>query len=156
MSSVCFTGHRTVDITADLEKRLTETVERLIAEGAADFYAGGAYGFDILCENTVINLKGAYPHIRLHLVLPCSAEEQTAGWSEYLKKQYRNVLSKADSVEYVSEHCDREAMRKRNSRLVELADACVCYYNVADRRSGTGMTVRLSEKKEINVINLFE
>ncbi len=111
MSSICFTGHRTVDVTADLEKRLTETVERLIAEGAADFYAGGAYGFDILCENTVINLKGAYPHIRLHLVLPCSAEEQTAGWSEYLKKQYRNVLSKADSVR-VTQRLPKRLLRR--------------------------------------------
>ncbi len=57
MKSVCFTGHRTVEITALLEKSLIDTLEILISNGVTDFYAGGAYGFDILCELTVINMR---------------------------------------------------------------------------------------------------
>lgn len=40
MKSVCFTGHRTAEMSGSLEKRLTDTLEILISKGITDFYAG--------------------------------------------------------------------------------------------------------------------
>ncbi len=76
MKSVCFTCHRNIKEMAELKKALIKQLVKLIDEGAADFYAGGAVGFDMLCESAVIELRKRFPHIKLHLILPCPAEEQ--------------------------------------------------------------------------------
>ncbi len=156
MKSVCFTGHRTAKITPTLEKHLANTLEFLISKGITDFYAGGAYGFDIICELTVIKMKKRYPQIKLHLILPCFAEEQTVNWNDMWKRRYNYILNNADSVEYVSEHYTGDCMKKRNARLVELADCCVCCYNENNRRSGTGQTLRMAREKGIEIINLLK
>ncbi len=156
MKSVCFTGHRNIKEPAELKKALIEQLVKLINEGAANFYAGGAVGWDMLCESAVIELREKYPHIRLHLVLPCPAEEQTAKWSKSDKAEFRQLLSAADTVEICSEHYCDGCMKARNQRLVDLSDICVCCYNENDKRSGTGQTVRMARKKQICIINLFK
>ena len=127
----------------------------MIDEGAANFYAGGAVGWDMLCESVVIELRERFPNIKLHLILPCSAEEQTAKWSESDKAEFGRLLLAADTVEICSEHYFDGCMKLRNQRLVDLSDVCVCYYN-GKQRSGTGQTVRMAErqgKAKINLVN---
>ena len=155
MKKICFTGHRNVRTTHDLETRLENTLCMLIEKhGASDFYAGGALGWDTLCAQTVLKLKQNHP-ICLHLVLPCSEAEQTARWSTAQKDTFRNIMSAADSVEYVSENYFDGCMKLRNQRLVELADICVCYYDEKNSASGTGQTVRMARNKNIDVVNLI-
>lgn len=156
--SVCFTGHRT--IAEDKEKlsaRLYTLLERLVTEQkVTDFYTGGAVGWDALAALTVLKLRENYPEIKLHLVLPCPFEEQSAKWNEAQKAEYQHILGLADSVEQVSERYYNGCMKARNARLVELAtDYCICYWNPSNFRSGTGQTVRMAQKKGIEVINLF-
>lgn len=157
--SVCFTGHRT--IAEDKEKlsaRLYALLERLVTEKkVTDFYTGGAVGWDALAALTVLKLRESYPEVKLHLVLPCPFEEQSAKWNEAQKAEYQHILSLADSVEQVSDRYYNGCMKARNARLVELAsDYCICYWNPKHYRSGTGQTVRMAQKKGIEVINLFE
>lgn len=151
--SVCFTGHRNVKETTELKNALIKQLVKLIDEGTADFYAGGAVGWDMLCERAVIELRERFPHIKLHLILPCSAEEQTAKWNESDKAEFGRLLLTADTVEICSEHYFDGCMKQRNQRLVDLADVCVCYYN-GKQRSGTGQTVRMAERQGKVVINL--
>lgn len=153
MKSVCFTGHRNVKETAELKEHLLEQLVKLIGEGADVFYAGGAVGWDMLCERTVIELREKYPHIKLHLVLPCPAEEQTAKWNENDKREFMELLSAADMVEVCSKHYYDGCMRVRNKRLIDLADICVCCYNESNKRSGTGQTARMAERRHICIIN---
>lgn len=48
-------------------------------------------------------------------------------------------------------------MKERNARLVELAsECCIAYWNANNKRSGTGQTVRMAQKKGLEVINIFE
>ena len=47
-------------------------------------------------------------------------------------------------------------MKKRNQRLVELGDICVCCYNENRIRSGTGQTVRIAEKQGKEIINILK
>lgn len=154
MKKICFTGHRNLAITPELKKNLFFILEKLITEGATDFYAGGALGWDIFCEYAVCAMKEKYPHIRLHLILPCSAEEQTSKWTDTQKKYFYKFLSCADSVEYTSEHYSSTCMKIRNARLVELADVCICYYS-GKYISGTGQTIRMAERKKIRIINFY-
>ena len=155
MKNICFTGHRIVRDMEKAQQDLSDIIERLIRNGAVNFYAGGATGFDTLAADAVILLRQKYPHIRLHLVLPCCESEQTLRWSDTQKVKYRAILSAADGIEYISEHYYDGCMRKRNARLIELADCCVCYYNDKNSASGTGQTVRMALKKSIPVVNLF-
>ena len=157
--SVCFTGHRT--IAEDKEKlsaRLYALLERLVTEKkVTDFYTGGAVGWDALAALTVLKLRESYPEVKLHLVLPCPFEEQSAKWNEAQKEEHKHIASLADTKEFTSEHLGKNAMKIRNARLVELAsDYCICYWNPKHYRSGTGQTVRMAQKKGIEVINLFE
>lgn len=151
--NVCFTGHRNVKETAKLKKALIKQLVKLIDEGATNFYAGGAVGWDTLCESVVIELRERFPHIKLHLILPCPAEEQTEKWSEDDKAEFRRLLLAADTVEICSKHYFDGCMKLRNQRLVNLADVCVCYYN-GKQRSGTGQTVRMAERQGKTIINL--
>lgn len=151
--AVCFTGHRNIKETAELKKSLIKQLVKLIDEGATDFYAGGAVGFDMLCENAVIELREHFPQIQLHLILPCSAEEQIEKWGESDKTEFRRLLLAADTVEICSEHYFDGCMKLRNQRLVNLANVCVCYYS-GKQRSGTGQTVRMAERQGKVIVNL--
>ena len=155
--SACFTGHREInEDTKKLYDNLYITLEKLIIEkGVSDFYAGGAVGFDTIAAKCVLSLRAKNKNIHLHLVLPCPNEEQTKGWSANEKYEFRAILSRADSVEYTSEHRTHECMRIRNAKLAEHADSfCVCYYDTSVK-SGTGQTVGFAKKKGLEVINLF-
>lgn len=157
MKSICFTGHRTLseDIAA-LSKRLYARLEEAIKDGADTFIAGGAIGWDTIACLTVIKLREVYPHIKLHLVLPCSPQEQSEGWTEQERSDYDHIRAAADSVEQTGEHYVKGCMKVRNARLVELADGCFCYWNPKRQRSGTGQTVRMAQRKPIEVVNFFE
>lgn len=150
---ICFTGHRQITDFHETTKKLLKLLESLINQGAEDFYAGGALGFDTLCSLAVINLKYVHPQIRLNLILPCSNGEQTENWNEEQKATFRKILSEADSVEYTSEFYTKDCMKIRNARLVELSDGCICYYK--ERYvSGTGQTIRMAQKKGITIYNI--
>ena len=157
--SVCFTGHRTIaEDKETLSARLYALLERFVTEQkVTDFYTGGAVGWDALAALTVLKLRESYPEVKLHLVLPCPFEEQSAKWNEAQKEEHKHIASLADTKEFTSEHLGKNAMKIRNARLVELAsDYCICYWNPKHYRSGTGQTVRMAQKKGIEVINLFE
>ena len=157
--TVCFTGHRTIaEDKETLSARLYALLERFVTEQKiTDFYTGGAVGWDALAALTVLKLRESYPEVKLHLVLPCPFEEQSAKWNEAQKEEHKHIASLADTKEFTSEHLVKNAMKIRNARLVELAsDYCICYWNPKHYRSGTGQTVRMAQKKGIEVINLFE
>lgn len=156
MKTVFFTGHR--NYTLDTEKiyKLACLLCEFVKDGTVDFYAGGAKGWDMRFENMVLSMRETYfSFMKLHLVLPCPPEEQTEGWDIDDKEEYQRILKAADSVEIVSEHYDKDCMKKRNERLVELGDVCVCYYDENRKRSGTGQTVHLAEKSGREIINLY-
>ena len=158
MKSVCFTGHRNIseNRVADLYEELTKLLERGVSKGITEYYAGGAIGWDTICEEVVLGLKKKYEGVHLHLILPCSNEEQVKKWTEIQKDKFYEILALADTVEYVSDYYYNGCMKLRNERLVELADVCLCYYNIADKRSGTGQTVRMAERKGLKVYNFYK
>ncbi len=153
----CFTGHRNIIVNTALKGRLWESLIRLVEEyGVTDFYAGGAMGFDMLAERAVLALKKSYPQVKLNLILPCSPEIQTEKWRWEQKELFYEILEKADSCTVLSEKYYPGCMKKRNEELVKNADYCVCYYNAEDVSSGTGQTVRMCEKNNVTVINVYE
>ena len=53
-----------------------------------------------------------------------------------------------------SKFINKNCIKKRNARLVNLADCFVCYYYKS--RSGTGQTIRMAQKNKLEIINLYE
>ena len=153
MKTCCFTGHRIIKITPELVQRLKDTIIKLIEHGVTDFYNGGAIGFDMLAAETIIELKAEYSDIKLHLLLPCPPEEQVKGWNKAQIARYNKILQAADRITVLAEHYTDDCMKRRNERLVELTDCCICY--CTNPRSGTGQTVRMARDKGIDIINLF-
>ncbi|MGN0612852.1 MAG: SLOG family protein [Porcipelethomonas sp.] len=158
MKSACFTGHRILsgNITA-LDERLYNILERGINNlGLTDFYAGGAIGWDTLSAQTVLKLREIYPFIKLHLILPCSNEEQTIKWTQIQKDDFQIILSLADTVEYTAHHYYNGCMKVRNARLVECAtDCCFCFWNPVNKYSRTAQTVRMAHQKKIMIVNFY-
>lgn len=135
-----------------LKETMTEQITELINSGVTDFYTGGADGVDCWAALIVLALREKNPALKLHCILPYAG--QADGWSDSAQERYREVLKKADSVEYVSQEYYDDCMIDRNHRLVESADLLLAV-SKGVRRSGTGATLNYARKmgREIIVID---
>lgn len=152
--TVCFTGHRKIppEQMDTLARRLKKAIIELIENGYLYFGAGGALGFDTLAAQTVLELKGMYPKIKLILVLPCLS--QTRGWCSRDIEIYESIRSKADKVVYTSSEYTKGCMHKRNRHLVDNSSVCLCY--LTEKTGGTAYTIKYARKKDLTIINLGE
>lgn len=156
---VCFTGHRPKYLQWGYDEtkpefkvfrdKLKITINELIARGARTFLTGMAEGFDMIAAELILELKAENNDIELIAVIPC--EEQEKRWSISQQERYRNLLEKCDECKVLSKYYTRDCMLSRNKYLIENSDFCVACWN--GRPSGTGMTVRLAEKKGLIVIS---
>lgn len=156
MSKICcFTGHRDIDvrsyrdISAKLETLLIELIEN---EDFSNFRAGGARGFDSIAASTVLKLKKRYPHIKLHLLLPCKGQDKY--FTLFEKRIYDFATQRADTISYVQNHYTKDSMFTRNRALVDGADLCIAY--LERLAGGTSYTVNYARKKQVKTINLLK
>lgn len=149
----CFSGHRKLPRDcAELKKQLRAAIISLIEQGVVFFGAGGALGFDMLAEETVLELKNLYPHIKLILVLPCPAEQQTLKWNDKQRERYRNIYERADKIKVVSPEYTPDCMLERNRRLADNSAHLVCY--LRQSVGGTFYTVNYAQEHGLNIIRL--
>lgn len=150
--SCCFTGHRVIpqDDYYKVMLLLRQSVERKIKEGCADFYAGGALGFDTLAALTVLRLKMVYKNIKLHLILPC--KNQAEKWNSEDRRMYEKIISESDSVEYVSEEYTPYCMNRRNRALVDRTGFCIAY--CTQTSGGTAYTIGYAMDSGTEVENI--
>ena len=144
----CFTGHRELPVWGrkELAVKLEDTIIGLIDRGIQFYGAGGARSWDTLAFQTVLRLKGRFPHIKLILVFPCRT--QTRGWPAADVQEYERI----NKVVYTSQEYTKGCMHKRNRHLVDHSSVCVCYLTKKD--GGTAYTVDYAEKQGLEVINL--
>lgn len=155
MKNCSFTGHRDLTVTDGLIRRLDRCLDALTERGVLDYYAGGAIGWDMLCENAVLRLRERFPQVRLHLLLPCPPAAQTARWGAAHRAEYEKIRKAADSVDVLSAAYHRDCMRNRNARLAELGDVLVCYFDASRTSGGTVQTVRMARNRGAQIVNLF-
>ncbi len=79
--NVSFTGHRVLPDNIWQNSPMPKLLVKLYQKGARDFYAGGALELDMLCETAVLEFRNSFADIKLHIILPCPVDEQTAKWS---------------------------------------------------------------------------
>ena len=163
INKVCaFTGHRpgklpwrydeTDSRCVALKAVLMEQITLLVEAGVTQFLSGMAEGTDVFCSEIILALREKNPAIKLHCILPCTAQAEK--WSASSRVLYRSILERADSVVYVNRDYHKNCMLERNRFMVEHASTLLAVYNGV-RRSGTGATVNYARKmgREIIVID---
>ncbi|MBQ7897721.1 MAG: DUF1273 family protein [Clostridia bacterium] len=150
-----FFGHRKIEVTEGLKKRLLEAVEELILKSGVDtFLFGSRSDFDKLSLETVTLLKEKYPHVKRIYVraeFPYINESYTA----YLMKKYdftyypEKILNSGKAV-YV----------ERNREMIDKSNFCIVFYDehytpTKKTVSGTATAYLYALYKKLKVINLF-
>lgn len=148
----CFTGHRSIpsEQYVKIKAELRKEIINLINKGVIYFGSGGAFGFDILSAEVVLELKKQYPQIKLIMVFPC--KNHTKYWSKKDIEKYEHIKRFCDKYVYVSEKYDYDCMKRRNRYLVNFSEYCICYFNQPN--SGTAYTVNYAEEKGLTIINI--
>ncbi|MDE6590520.1 MAG: DUF1273 domain-containing protein [Oscillospiraceae bacterium] len=161
-TSCAFTGHRpnklpwrydeTDSRCVALKAVLVEQITALADAGCTQFLSGMAEATDTWSAQTVLSLREKNPAIKLHCILPCTAQAEK--WSASSRELYRSILERADSVVYVSRDYHKNCMLDRNRFMIDHASTLLAVYNGV-RRSGTGSTVNYARKmgREIIVID---
>lgn len=152
-----FTGHRFIGaaerpaVIRETERAVCELAER----GIRYFMAGGALGFDMAAEQTVLRAESY--GISLVLALPC--RNQTELWrgagTNALLREYNRIAAKAAAVVYVSDFYYEGCMKERNRFMCDNSSVCIAYYNGAVH-SGTGQSFRMAKSAGLEIINIFE
>ena len=154
ISRACFfTGHRNVprEEEADLRVRLREKINILVKKGVTDFISGGAYGFDTICAEEVLEMKKRYPHIRLQLFLPCA--NHNSRWRKSSREYFKTIMDRADVVIKISEfNYFNGCTIVRNTSMAKSALYCIAYYKGTE--GGTQNTVRQAAELNRIIVNI--
>lgn len=164
-----FIGHRKIEKTDELIKRISEVIENLIVNENVDtFYFGSKSQFDGLCYVIVSELKEKYTHIKRIYV---RAE------FEYIdgegSRPYREGLMERYEDTYYPEHMSnagKAAYVERNQEMIKKSDVCIFYYKEDYQpprrrngkrdlfdyqpRSGTRIAYEFAEQKKKMIINV--
>ncbi len=144
--TACFIGHRTIDETKELKRRLRELIEKLITDEHIDtFLFGSKSRFNDLCYELVTEIKQQHPHIKrvyVRVEFP------------FINDIYKNYL-----LESFEDTCfiglGKAAYIERNRYMIDNSRLCVIYYNEQNvpvsRKSGTKIALEYATKngKEI-------
>ncbi len=151
--TACFTGHRKMgEPIAEIERRLSGTVENLIRNGYLYFGAGGARGFDALSSEVVLKLKAIYPQIHLILVLPFDKQyHHEKNWTCAEIEQYHRLKERASKVVVLAAGYTSGVYYRRNRHLVDNSSVCVAYMTSVN--SGTSYTVNYAKARGLKVLN---
>lgn len=122
-----------------------------IEDGCREFMCGMALGFDLMCGEIVLSMKGVAP-VRLIAVVPHG--QQSERFEREDKLHYDRVLYRCDEVILLSPHYKQGCYHKRNRYLVDHADRLIVYYNGIP--GGTENTVRYALLKGKTVINIAD
>lgn len=158
---VCFTGHRpnklpwgyneSLPSCIAFKKDLYDMLEKAIQNNYNYFISGLALGIDLICAETVLELKKKYPNVKLEGAIPCA--NQDARWNEPSKKRYAKVVNQCDYTNVLSSVYTDDCMNDRNKYMVEKSDVVIAIWN--GKPSGTGNTVKFAKEKgcKIKIIN---
>ncbi|MBQ9769103.1 MAG: DUF1273 family protein [Clostridia bacterium] len=147
----CFIGHRTIDATEALKRKLTETIEKLITEEKVDtFLFGSKSEFNTLCLELVTALKEKYPDIK-RIYIRAEYPVIDENYKAYLLKFYEETYFPEKMI-----GAGKAVYIERNLEMIERSRFCVFYYNgnkiQENRKSGTKIALDYAEKQNKKVL----
>lgn len=152
---VCFTGHRPEKMNMNerkIKKALRPIIAKSIEEGYTTYITGMARGVDMWAAEIVLAEKKKNPDI--HLICASPHEGFEKRWDDTEKQRYRDILSQADIVKYISEHASRSCYQIRNEWMVDRSARVIAAFN--GEKGGTRNTILYAQRKGVEVINILK
>ena len=157
--SVCFTGHRSQKLVwgfngsdercLKMQDNLRIEIEKTINRGYETFYSGMALGFDLICVETILDLKKKYSDIKIVGVLPCKTQDSK--WQVKDRERYRKLLWQLDGVRCIYDnYIGAECMLERNRFMVDNSALMIALYNGTN--GGTKSTIEYARSKGLEII----
>ena len=154
---VCVTGHRPdklygYDLNHKNYTKLKKLLKDLLVDlGCTEAISGMALGVDTLYALAVLELRDEGYPIKLHCAIPC--KNHCSAWSSASRKQYADILAKADKVVLVSdEEYKPWLMQKRNEYMVDRADKVIAVWNGTS--GGTANCVKYAKAEGKHIIRI--
>lgn len=161
----CFFGHRRIEITPDLQRKLYDVIEALIvADGICTFLFGSKSQFNDLCLETVSRLKEKHPYIR-RIYVRAEFPVINDSYRSYLLQRYEDTYYPERMV-----RAGRSAYVERNREMIDKSNICVVYYrtdylpmrqknSLRDQvdhqpKSGTKLAHDYAIRKGLKILNL--
>ena len=164
-NAVCFIGHRKIDDTPELRKRLQSILLDLVENGTTNFIFGDHSAFDSLCYELVTELKEKYPEIK-RINFRKDYEDTDYYTMQFLIKGYEESICPKGVG-----NAGRASYVERNQAMIRESDVCIFYYDenyLPSRRrisrhdlcdyqpkSGTALAYHYAESKKKIIINCF-
>ncbi len=158
--TVCFTGHRSLPTgmgLGALKKQIRDEIEKSLEDGYNRFLFGAAIGFDMICGELLVERKKRIlfkKPMPFEVIAVVPFEEQATKYSVKDHERYYELLSKCDDVVTLNTHYTSDCYKQRNQYMVDRSSKLIAYYD-GGFRSGTGQTVRMAEKQNLKIINLY-
>lgn len=157
--TVCFTGHRSQKLPwrfseedercKAMKARLHSEIEKARQRGYKTFLCGMALGFDMICAETVLELKKQYPDIKIIGALPCRAQD--IKWQEKDRERYKKLLSELDGIRCIyDEYAGAECMLERNRYMVNHSSLMIALFNGLS--GGTKSTINYAQKQGMEIV----
>ena len=157
----CFTGYRPDKLSwgyneedircIEMKQQLYFEIEKSINDGYKIFLCGMALGFDMICAETVLELKKKYNYIKLIGALPC--KDQECRWQSSQQKRYNKILSQLDGIRCIYDtYVGPKCMLERNRYMINNSSKVIALYD--GQPGGTQGTLKYAKSKDINIVIL--
>lgn len=159
--TACFTGHRSQKLPWRFDENdrrckvtkeaLRAEIEKAIQRGYRTFLSGMALGFDMICAETVLDLKKQYGDVQIIGALPCKTQDSQ--WIEKERKRYQKLLKRLDGIRCIyDEYIGAECMLERNRFMVDNSSLLIALFNGLP--GGTKSTIDYAKKQGLEVVIL--
>lgn len=162
MFTISYTGHRTKDLigyTGDYRPiflQIKDHLQSVLDQHPGEEFTvitGGDQGVDQMAFWAAYRLKKQYNICNVLAVSFNPFNGQEERWPEltkFGKKEYRQMVAKADRVEMLSDNNDNAVQKldDRNHWMVDHSDVLICctpYENILTRPGGTGNCIRYAK-----------
>ncbi len=124
-------------------------IEIAIQNGYNTFLCGMALGFDMICAETVLDLKEKHHDIKIIGALPCRTQD--IKWQESDRERYRKLLDRLDNIRCIyNEYIGAECMLERNRYMVDSSSLMIALFNGLP--GGTKSTIDYARKRGLEVV----
>ncbi len=146
--TVSLTGHRNIGKEFD-KNQLKKVLISLTEKNFDTFLVGMAIGFDTEAFKILSDIKKE-KDIKIIACIPCP--EQSKAFDYKQKKEYDELVEKADGKIIITPYYTKYCMMKRNKFMVDNSSVLVAY--VKKDFGGSYRTTKYAEKKEKEIIRI--
>lgn len=108
-----------------------------------------AIGFDMICAETVIQLKQKYSDIKIVGALPC--KNQDSKWPPKYRERYHNLLGQLDHIRCLyNKFNGAECMMERNRYMVNNSSLMIALFNGTP--GGTQQTIDYARQQGLKIV----